>query len=198
MKRGFGRDSSTTEVLLDPSHVMLKNSVKFGSERNLNENSFSEMVFETVGKQHKKKNREHRLTLPGIHISSVQGTPSPTIAHKNGDTAPDKRKIPTMTLDDGTNKIALSPSDNGNGGSSKIARSPSFRRKKAASEQLPAEFNIVLLGSLGVGKTGMQSIFEINIQNTYSETLKLCSNNEEIYSLTYMRLVLCVSDISAV
>ena len=148
MKRGFGRDTSAADVLLDPG--MLKTSVKFGSERNLSESSFSELVFETVGKQNKKKNREHRLTLPSIHLP-VENSQAPS--PKNGDSG-DKKKVPTMTLDDGVNKVTLSPPDNGSGGSSKIVRSPSFRRKKAASEQPPPEYNIVLLGALGVGKTG--------------------------------------------
>lgn len=157
MRRGFGRDSGGTELLLDPSHSMLKNSVKFGSERSLNENSFSELVFETVGKQSKKKNREHRLTLPGIHITPIANPPvqSPKISESG-----DKKKIPVMTLDDGVNKVTLSPSDSGGtNGSSKIARSPSFRRKKAQSEQPPPECNIVLLGAFGVGKTGMKVSF---------------------------------------
>ena len=157
MRRGFGRDSGATELLLDPSHSMLKNSVKFGSERNLNESSFSELVFETVGKQNKKKNREHRLTLPGIHISPVANAPAQ--APKIGESG-DKKKVPTMTLDDGVNKVTLSPTDcGGTNGSSKIARSPSFRRKKAQSEQPPPECNIVLLGAFGVGKTGMRVLF---------------------------------------
>ena len=154
MRRGFGRDSGATEVLLDPAHGMLKNSVKYGSERSLNESSFSELVFETVGKQSKKKNREHRLTLPGIHITPV-ANPPPVQSPKSGDSG-EKKKIPTMTLDDGVSKVTLSPSDcGGNNNSSKIVRSPSFRRKKAQSEQPPPECNIVLLGAFGVGKTGM-------------------------------------------
>ena len=160
MRRGLGRESCGTELLLDPSHSMLKNSVKFGSERSLNESSFSELVFETVGKQSKKKNREHRLTLPGIHISPVVNPPAQT---SKSSEAGDKKKIPIMTLDDGVNKVTLSPSDygTGNGSSSKIVRSPSFRRKKAQSEQPPPECNIALLGAFGVGKTGKRSYFSL-------------------------------------
>lgn len=162
MRRGTGRENNTTEVLLDPSHIMLKNSVKFGSERNLNDSSLSDFVFENGGKQQKrKKKREHRLTVPGIYLSPVQSASTSSLASRSGDSGTDGKKAPTLTLDDGVNKVALTTDDNNNnnnGGLSRIARSPSFRRKKAAIEQ-PPEFNIVLLGALGVGKTGLVSGF---------------------------------------
>lgn len=152
MKRG----SSSTEILSVQNHGLLPNSKMFGSAKSLNEQAFSELVFETVGKHHRtssKKNREHRATLPDIRVSEVEASCKgdcnsvPGNADSNDS---QKRKSRNLTLEEGASKASLSPE----AVTSKISRSPSFRRKKI--DQPPPECNIVLLGALGVGKTGIR------------------------------------------
>ena len=151
MKRG----SSSTEILLVPNNDLLSNSKIFGSAKSLNEGAFPELVFETVGKHHRtssKKNREHRATLPDIRISEVDSSckgDCNSVPGNADSTDSQKRKSRNLTAEEGTPKASLSPDTV----TSKISRSPSFRRKKI--DQPPPVCNIVLLGALGVGKTGI-------------------------------------------
>ena len=162
--------SAPPDVLREQLQQFRTQILNSDGERDYSDSSTSDIrACETQKKKHKHKNGDRsgengRVGISGSHfLLPVQAvTPGVTLTRTRS-----KSPTPIPTISESPEISKKMTQDDNNMGkhlapitvNSLIQRSPSFRRKKTVAEKSPTECNIVLLGSIGVGKTGKFNIF---------------------------------------